>query len=457
MSINSDITADSSSRPRKITARVLAGLNIAQIGALLAKAPTVERRLFALLEKDRRAGVRRLAVRERTRQRLREAEEAREARMRELESRLWDSGLTRVAGVDEVGRGCLAGPVVAAAVVLKPGTVFPGIDDSKKLKPELRLQFRDDIAVRAARIGIGVVEAADIDRLNILEASMKAMRQALARLGSPGPEHVLVDGACTPGSPYVETAIVGGDARSASIAAASIVAKVHRDEIMVSLDRRYPGYGFASNKGYGSGAHLAAIEKCGPCPLHRRSFGPLADLLRPEPSRAYLAFEESFRSSVSLAELARAAGPLSARGRIELSPAELAGLRRLYRERRHRLSAVGVRGEAAAADYLEVCGYAVLERQYRGAGGEVDLIARRDNCLVFVEVKTRLQDGSYLPEERVRSRKRAHLTRTARHYLARLSLASDIECRFDVVAVVLRGRRAPKIRHLKDAFQASVR
>jgi len=127
---------------------------------------------------------------------------------------------------------------------------------------------------------------------------------------------------------------------------------------------------------------------------------------------------------------------------------------------------VGVRGEAAAADYLEARGYAILERQYRGAGGEVDLIVRKDNCLAFVEVKTRLHDGSYPPEERVRSRKRAHLTRAARLYLARhstgplslgpLCLGTDLEYRFDIVAVVLyAGRGKPRIRHLTDAFQAS--
>ena len=448
---------------------------------MLAQVPSVERRVCALLEKDSRAGVRRFAVRERRRQRLGEAEEARAVRMRELESRLWDSGLTRVAGVDEVGRGCLAGPVVAAAVILKPGSVLPGIDDSKKLKPEQRLKFREEIVARAVGIGIGVVGVADIDRLNILEASMEAMRQALARLGLPGPEHVLVDGARPPGSGFVETAVVGGDARSASIASASIVAKVYRDEIMVSHDSSYPGYGFASNKGYGSADHLMALEKLGPCRLHRRTFGPVADFLRPEPSPTFLAFEESFRNSVSLAQLARAARPLSTRplstqGHIELPSEELAGLRRLYRERRHRLSAVGVRGEAAAADYLEARGYAILERQYRGAGGEVDLIVRKDNCLAFVEVKTRLHDGSYPPEERVRSRKRAHLTRAARLYLARpstgplstgplstgplslgpLCLGTDLEYRFDIVAVVLyAGRGKPRIRHLTDAFQAS--
>ena len=418
----------------------------------------MEKRLCALLEKDRRAGVRRLAVRQRRHQRLQQAEEEREARMRELESRLWDSGLTMVAGVDEVGRGCLAGPVVAAAVVLSPDAIPPGLDDSKKLKPERRLQLREEVATQAVCVGIGVVDVADIDRLNILEASMEAMRRALAGLDPRVPEHVLVDGARTPGSPYAETAIVDGDARSASIAAASIVAKVHRDEMMISYAEQYPRYGFASNKGYGSAHHRAAIEQYGPCPLHRRSFRPLAESLRPEPSQTYLAFAEGFRSSRHLTELESLGRSLAQRG-CAIAAQELADLRRLYRDRRRRLSEVGSRGEAAAAEYLKSRGYGILERHYRGAGGEVDLIARKEDCLVFVEVKASQgrEGGDYPPEERVRSHKRTHLARAARHYLARRSAGTDLECRFDVVAVVFGTEAAPEITHLENAFQASAR
>jgi ribonuclease HII len=178
--------------------------------------------------------------------------------------------------VDEAGRGPLAGPVVAAAVVLPATGVPEGIDDSKRLaantRARLAAQIRSAVGVQ---VGIGVVEPDDIDRLDILRATHVAMRLALLAL-DPLPDLALVDGLPVPGLPVRSMAIVRGDARSVSVAAASIVAKVYRDDVVATLDRLYPGYGFSRHKGYGTAQHLAALRRLGPCPAHRRSFAPVA-------------------------------------------------------------------------------------------------------------------------------------------------------------------------------------
>jgi ribonuclease HII len=198
------------------------------------------------------------------------------------ERRLWASGLTRVAGVDEAGRGPLAGPVVAAAVILpadwgrtgiEPG--LRGLTDSKQLSPGQRERFFELLTTHPhVRFGLGKVEAAVIDRINILQATYQAMALALAQLDPP-PEHVLVDGRPVLGLAWPQTALVGGDALSYSIAAASVLAKVTRDRLMADYDRLYPAYGFARHKGYPTAQHLAALAAFGPCPIHRRSFAPL--------------------------------------------------------------------------------------------------------------------------------------------------------------------------------------
>lgn len=187
----------------------------------------------------------------------------------------WAKGIKWIAGVDEVGRGPLAGPVVAAACMIPPGVIFSGIDDSKKLTEKQREALFDAIVSHPdVLFGLGIVEAPEIDRINILQATFKAMHQAVQGL-TQSPEVILVDGNCTPVWPYISQAIVGGDALSQSIAAASVLAKVTRDRRMEEEDTKYPGYGFASHKGYGTKFHLRAIEALGPCPLHRLSFAPL--------------------------------------------------------------------------------------------------------------------------------------------------------------------------------------
>ena len=183
-----------------------------------------------------------------------------------------------VAGVDEAGRGPLAGPVVAAAVILRADDCPQGLDDSKKLSATRRAALEVEIKDRALCWGLGVASVEEIDRLNILWATMLAMTRAVAALGRDC-AHVLVDGNRCPEWPHPSSAIVGGDAKSLSIAAASILAKEARDRMMVEAAAQHPHYGWASNKGYGSAQHLAALRTHGPTPLHRRSFAPVAQLM----------------------------------------------------------------------------------------------------------------------------------------------------------------------------------
>jgi len=194
-----------------------------------------------------------------------------------IERSLWKAGMMRVAGVDEVGVGPLAGPVVAAAVVVLPETALRGVDDSKTLSAPRREELAAKIHACAPGIGVGIVEVADIDRLNIYHAALEAMRRAVLALPLL-PEQLIVDARRIPGITIPQLALVNGDARSYSVAAASIVAKVTRDRLMRQLDERYPQYGFRENMGYGTPRHLAAIAQYGPCPLHRRSFAPVRQL-----------------------------------------------------------------------------------------------------------------------------------------------------------------------------------
>jgi len=182
------------------------------------------------------------------------------------------AGFVRIAGVDEVGRGALAGPLVAAAVVL--AEPVPGLDDSKRLSARQRAAAFADLRSGAHAIGIGVVDRETVDRYGVQTANYAAMAQAVAQL-SPPPDFLLVDGFEVPGIPVPQKRLIKGDRQSASIAAASIVAKVMRDEMMTALSDRYPEYGFAEHKGYGTKAHLSALARLGPCPAHRTSFAPL--------------------------------------------------------------------------------------------------------------------------------------------------------------------------------------
>ena len=184
-------------------------------------------------------------------------------------------GALRIAGLDEVGRGPMFGPVVAAAVILPKSCSLQGLTDSKKLAQKVREHFDVEIRSNAIAWSVAVVDVETIDRINIRRASLLAMRLAVEQLAL-SPDYLLIDGIDTIDWPCAQQSVVQGDAISLSIAAASVLAKVHRDRLLVELDSQYPGYGLARHKGYCSAEHLAALKRLGPTPLHRKSFAPVS-------------------------------------------------------------------------------------------------------------------------------------------------------------------------------------
>lgn len=254
-------------------------LSIAQIRERLAAQAeeAVLQTWCAELAGDPRAGVRDLAAGCLRRLAARRVERERLAALFACRDALLAGGARHVAGVDEVGVGPLAGPVVAAAVVLPLATFLPGLDDSKRLSRLARERLAGEIRAQALAIGIGEVEPAEIDRRGIYHASLEAMRRSVVAVQAQlGLDHLLVDARRVPEVGVPQTAIVHGDALDGSIAAASIVAKVHRDAIMRTLSGHHPGYGFERHMGYGTEEHLAALRRLGASPLHRRSFAPVA-------------------------------------------------------------------------------------------------------------------------------------------------------------------------------------
>ena len=229
------------------------------------------------LVRDPRQGVRKLHEFLKKRYEKERAERLRLQNMLNFERLLWKSGVRSIAGVDEVGVGPLAGPVVAAAVVFPPGAELAGVDDSKQLEPEQRVNLAAAIRQTATAIGVGVAEVGEIDHLNIYHAALLAMRRAIEALPLT-PEHVLVDARAIPGVSIPQNAFNKGDGINFSIAAASIIAKTHRDRLMEELEKKYPGYGFAQHKGYGTPEHQNAIRELGPCPIHRLSYPFIREL-----------------------------------------------------------------------------------------------------------------------------------------------------------------------------------
>ena len=233
-------------------------------------------RLIKELAPDPRAGAQELAARGQRRLESRAGERDRIARLLELRDELAAQGVRGIAGIDEVGVGPLAGSVVAAAVVLPERVVLRGLDDSKRVRPALRESLAKEIRDVAIGVGIGEVGPEEIDQLGIYNASLEAMRRSVASLmRTTEVAHLLVDARTIPGINLPQTSIIKGDQKDASIAAASIVAKVYRDAYMKKLAVRYPAYGFERHKGYGTAEHVAALEREGPCPIHRRSFAPV--------------------------------------------------------------------------------------------------------------------------------------------------------------------------------------
>lgn len=308
------------------------------------------------------------------------------------EDALWARGYRHLAGVDEVGRGPLAGPVVAAAVIL-PATsaeFYNRVRDSKLLTAAQRERLCAEIQEHALAWATAGVSSQEIDRTGIGPATKKAMSEAIQGL-TVRPDFLLIDAVKLPTVGLPQKSIIKGDSTCLSIASASIVAKVHRDRLMTDAEKEYPGYGFDRHKGYGTSEHLARLRDLGLCPLHRRSFAP-AQLIEGGPKAE---------------------------------------------ERRHTL---GQLGERIALRHLKQLGYAIRETNFRSHWGEVDIVAQQHDCLVFVEVRCRTCSGSGgiapfgSPEESLTRTKGVRLVRTAETYIQTHAGLPD-QWRIDLVAV----------------------
>ena len=249
---------------------------IKEVKERLAMIDELDHPLFEELILDGRAGVQ-AAISKRKRELQKQVDEdLRLEKMLAYEKELYAQGIELIAGVDEVGRGPLAGPVVAAAVILPKACKIPGLNDSKKIPKSKHKEIYEAVLQNAVAIGIGIKDNQVIDQVNIYEATKLAMMEAIGQL-EPQPQHLLID-AMKLDLPIPQTSIIKGDANSLSIAAASIVAKVTRDQMMEEFDREYPGYDFAQNAGYGTSNHLAGLDQLGVTPIHRRSFEPVKSM-----------------------------------------------------------------------------------------------------------------------------------------------------------------------------------
>ena len=249
---------------------------IKEIKEQLANIQRLDDPLLAELEQDSRSGVIQAIEKRKRDIQKRIDEDERLEGMLAYEKECYARGIKLIAGVDEVGRGPLAGPVVAAAVILPKACKIPGLNDSKKIPKFKHKEIYEAVLQEAIAIGIGVKDNHVIDQVNIYEATKLAMMEAIGQL-DPQPQHLLID-AMKLDLPISQTSIIKGDANSLSIAAASIVAKVTRDQMMEEFDRKYPGYDFAQNAGYGTAKHLAGLDQLGVTPIHRRSFEPVKSM-----------------------------------------------------------------------------------------------------------------------------------------------------------------------------------
>ena len=249
---------------------------IKEIKEQLASIQRLDDPLLTELEQDSRSGVIQAIAKRKKEIQKRLDEDERLEGMLAYEKELYTQGIQLIAGVDEVGRGPLAGPVVAAAVILPKACKIPGLNDSKKIPKSKHKEIYEAVLQNAIAIGIGIKDNQVIDQVNIYEATKLAMREAIGQL-EPQPQHLLID-AMRLDLPISQTSIIKGDANSLSIAAASIVAKVTRDQMMEEFDCEYPGYDFTQNAGYGTANHLAGLHKLGVTPIHRRSFEPVKSM-----------------------------------------------------------------------------------------------------------------------------------------------------------------------------------
>ena len=249
---------------------------IKEIKEQLANIQRLDDPLLAELEQDSRSGVIQAIAKRKRELQKQVDEDLRLEKMLAYEKELYTQGIHLIAGVDEVGRGPLAGPVVAAAVILPEDCKISGLNDSKKIPKSKHKEIYEAVLQNAVAIGIGIKDNQVIDQVNIYEATKLAMMEAIGQL-DPQPQHLLID-AMKLDLPISQTSIIKGDANSLSIAAASIVAKVTRDQMMEEFDKEYPGYDFAKNAGYGTVNHLAGLDQLGVTPIHRRSFEPVKSM-----------------------------------------------------------------------------------------------------------------------------------------------------------------------------------
>jgi ribonuclease HII len=252
---------------------------IAEIKKWLEKKERLSPQELAELQNDSRAGVQKLAAQYIKKQERRKKEEERLEKMWYYEKKYRQQGIRLIAGVDEAGRGPLAGPVVAAAVILPESFPVEGLNDSKQMTPQNRQRLKERIESEAIAVGVGMADELYIDRHNILQATYHAMRKAIEQLPVK-PDMVLADAVTIPDLGIPQQAIIKGDAKSHSIAAASVIAKTVRDEWMMQMAEKYPHYGFDHHMGYGTPEHLKALEEFGPSPIHRKSFAPVRSRLK---------------------------------------------------------------------------------------------------------------------------------------------------------------------------------
>ena len=315
------------------------------------------------------------------------------------------SGYRVIAGIDEAGRGALAGPVVAAAVVLPAdmsGEHCELIDDSKKLTVNQREHAFDVICTYGIAHGTGVVPPGRIDELGIVPATKLAMREAIRAIGQRV-DFLLIDAVRNIGIATPSKSIIRGDSKSLSIAAASIIAKVTRDRIMSDdLEARYPGYGFAQHKGYGTATHMDALQNIGPSPVHRRSFKPVAQLIA---DKSWTALTATSASNIA------------SRNGMSLP------------------DGLGLNIEDAAADHLRRLGYRVIDRNYKTRNGEIDIIAKVGEEWVFVEVKARNSAKYGRPVEALTPAKLNRIENVALGYLASEVGSKPVDWRIDFVGV----------------------
>jgi len=313
--------------------------------------------------------------------------------MKAFENSLYDDGYEYIAGVDEVGRGPLSGPVVTACVIMPKDSNILYINDSKKLSSSMREELCEKIKKEAISYAVGVKDNNVIDKINILNATKEAMLEAVSSL-SVKPDIILID-AVHLDTEIKQKSFVKGDEKIYSIAAASILAKVYRDKLMDDYAKEYPIYGFEKNKGYGTYEHVEAIRKSGLCPIHRKSF-----------------CNNIVTSSVKK----------------------------------------GKDYENVVCNHLIKKGYNIIKRNYKCKYGEIDVITKRNNVIIFVEVKGRSND-SIEPKQYVDLDKQKKIILTAKHFLKEENL-TDALCRFDVVEITDKSKGSYKVNIIKNAFRS---